>query len=398
MTRRANTRGPIDRPVKRLRQRQRADGTWRIWWEPDARARDLGFGPVELSDRKLGWSERRARELNAEVDRAAATGQRRAQTSPTGRTMMDLIENYRASADFTDRLRPKTRDSYEKNLAAIGAKWGDTLVLDFTKPVVNNWYETLCRQTPSRAVALVRMLSILFARAERIGWRPEGSNPCARLKLRAPDPRDRLATWAELDALVAAADGIGLAPVGTACLIAALSGQRQTDILKATTAEFRMIELDGKPVWVWHLTRSKRGNEGVIKLHPELVDRLRPTLVVDAEALIEDDARPLLIAPGAHRPYDEHLFAKHFARVRAEARRSCRSVSDLQFRDLRRTFATWSMESGTDHQRVGLALGNRLASNARLSRTYLIATLQATAAAVDAIQRPQAPAKKGKHS
>jgi integrase len=387
--------GPITRRITRLRQRQRANGSWRIWWEPDARARALGFVPVELSEHKLTWSERRARDLNAEVDRAAITGQRGAQASPIGRSMDDLIHNYRRAQDFTD-LRPKTRDSYAKNLDTISAKWGGALVIDFTKPVVNNWYETLRRRTPARALALVRMLSILFARAERIGWRAEGSNPCARLKLRTPDPRDRMATWAELDALVTAADRIDLPQIGTACLMAALSGQRQTDILKATTDEFRMLHLDGKPVWVWHLTRSKRQNEGVIKLHPELLDRLRPLLMIDADALVDDDTRPLLTAPHSGGAYGEFLFAKHFARVRAAAARRCPSVRSLQFRDLRRTFGTWSMESGIDHQRVGLALGNRVATNARLSKTYLIATLQATAPAVDAIQRPQGQIKKGK--
>lgn len=386
---------PINRKIPNLRQRQRANGDWRIWWEPSASARALGFAPVELDATRLTWSERQAVKLNDEVARALKAGTRGDAAQPTGRTIADLIDNYRRSDEYR-QLRPKTQDSYAKNLATIETKWGRELVVSFTKPVIFTWYETLKRDTPSRAVALVRMLSILFARAERIGWRAEGSNPCSRMGLGQPDTRDRLATWAELDALVAAADTLGLAPVGTACLMAILTGQRQTDILKATLGEFQMVELGTAPAWVWTFTRSKRGNDGAIKLHPELVDRLRPLLVRDAEDLIDDaDSLPLILCPTTARPYDEHLFAKHMARVRAAAAKRCPSVASLQFRDLRRTFATWAMESGVEGQRVGLALGNRLASNPRLSRTYLIATAQATSTAVDAIQRPKGQNRKG---
>lgn len=380
---------PITKPPANLRQRQRADGAWRIWWEPTPAARALGFAPVELDAQRLTWSTRRARDLNDDLARARTTGARGAQASPQGRTIADLIDNYRRSDAWTD-LRPKTRDSYAKNLSAIEAKWGNALVVDFGKPVVFTWYETLKRDTPSRAVALVRMLSILFARAEKIGWRAEGQNPCAHLDMKSPMPRNRLATWAELDALVAAADKLGLAEVGTACLISALSGQRQTDVLKATLDEFHMVTLnDAPPIWVWSLTRSKRGNDGIIKLHPELVTRLHPLLVRDADDLTEAPDQPLLICQTTGKAYDEHLFAKHFGRVRAAAAKRIPALASLQFRDLRRTFVTWSIEGGTDHNRVGLAVGNRLATNAALAKTYVIATLPATAAAVDAIQRPK---------
>jgi integrase len=389
---------PIASPPANLRQRQRSDDTWRIWWEPTPAARALGFAVVELDATRLSWSTRRATALNDDLDRARTGHKRSDHAQPVGRTFDELIENYRRSDDFRD-LRAKTRDSYARNLSTISRKWGTTLVVDLSKPVVFTWYETLRRETPSRAVALVRMLSILCARAERIGWRAEGQNPAAKLGMKAPQPRDRLATWDELDALVTAADKLDLHAVGTACLMSALSGQRQTDVLKARLSEFQMLPLpDGAPIWVWHLTRSKRGNAGAVKLHPELVERLRPLLVRDAEDLIEAADAPLLICPTTAKPYDEHLFAKHFARVRDAAAKSRRSVKTLTFRDLRRTFVTWSIEGGTDHNRVGLAVGNKLASNAQLAKTYVIATLQATAAAVDNIKRPTGQKPKGKQA
>jgi integrase len=392
------TRPPIAKPPANLRQRQRADKEWRIWWEPTASARALGFAAVELDAKRLTWSTRRAKELNDELARARSAGARAATASPVGRTFADLIENYRRSDAFAE-LRPKTRDSYAKNLSAIERKWGQTLVVDMSKPVVFNWFETLKRDTPSRAVALVRMLSILCARAEKIGWRAEGQNPCARLGMASPQSRNRVATWAELDALVAAADRLDLPTVGTACLMSALSGQRQTDVLKATLDEFQMLPMpDGPPMWIWHLTRSKRGNEGAVKLHPELVTRLRPLLVRDADDLVEGDNAPLLVCGRTGKPYDEHLFAKHFDQVRKAAAKRCPTAATLQFRDLRRTFVTWSIEGGTDHARVGLAVGNRLATNATLARTYVIATAQATAAAVDAVQRPKGQNPKGKNA
>jgi integrase len=380
-------RRPIVTPPPGLRQRQRADGTWRLWWEPQADARARGFKPVELDAGKLTWSVREAARLNDAVARDTPS----AASRPTGRTITDLIENYRRSPAW-DGLRPKTRESYARNLTTCDTKWGTSLVVDFSKPVMNEWYEALLRSgRPSLAQALIRMMSILFARAEVIGWRAENSNPCMRLKLRTPPPRGRVAEWAELDALVAAADAIGMQQIGNACLLGALQGQRLTDVREATGDDFHNMPMatGGPRVWVWNLTRSKRGTHGAMQLHPEAASRMADAL---RRTILFPDA-PLIATP-AGTAYSEDLFQKHFQRVRNAAARSCPSVADLQFRDLRRTFGAWSRGGGATQGDVGDVLGNSAATNPRLKATYMAPNLQTASRAVLSIARPSQSERK----
>eukprot|EP00919_Chromeraceae_sp_WS-2016_P079842 GHVR01188887.1.p1 GENE.GHVR01188887.1~~GHVR01188887.1.p1 ORF type:complete len:110 (-),score=14.87 GHVR01188887.1:181-510(-) len=62
-------RAPITDKVTGLRQRRRANGSWRVWWEPNQSARDLGFDAVELNADRATWSVREAKRLNEDVDR-----------------------------------------------------------------------------------------------------------------------------------------------------------------------------------------------------------------------------------------------------------------------------------------------------------------------------------------
>ena len=66
----------IDNPPAGLRERRRSDGTVRIWWEPSAAARALGFSVVELDEKRLTWSRREVEKLNTELARAQRNGRR----------------------------------------------------------------------------------------------------------------------------------------------------------------------------------------------------------------------------------------------------------------------------------------------------------------------------------
>lgn len=390
MTRRKHE--PVLNAPPRLRQRQRADGTWRVWWEPRAEDRPLGFAAVELSADRPDWSRREAARLNAELARARAAGTRRQGTASRGRRIADLVAIYRAAPEFLG-LADKTRKSYGTLLRMIETKWGNDLVADFDKATMKVWYESLYRDRGATvAVRLIRMMSILFSQAETRGWRPENSNPCFRLRLRTPAPRDRFATWDELDALIAAADAEGLAAMALAIGLSFYAGQRETDVMRATRDAF--VPMPGG-VWVWRLRRSKRQNLGAVPVHPDVLPRLRRALA-DAG----DPARPrgpadaLLLDEALGRPYDEDLFAKRWARVRARAAQGLPAIATLQFRDLRRSFGVHARAGGTSKEDVGDVLGNSAASNPLLGETYMPPTLATASRAVAALRRPASPAKK----
>ncbi len=392
-------RAPITDKIAGLRQRARADGAWRVWWEPNASARALGFAPVELDATRPTWSVRRARALNDDVARHRA-GDTSAPAGPGGRTMAALINAYRHDPEFLDK-KPATREGYARNLGIIEAKWGAFPVARFDKPVMRTWYLTN-RDTrgETMAVRLNAMASVLFSFAELAGWRPEGSNPCFRLKMRIPPPRNRIANWAEIDALIDAGDlADHLRPIATAALLAVLQGQRQSDVRRATVGQFRQIAVTDpvsgatRDVWAWRVDRSKRGTLGLMQLHPLVLARVLPLLAG------RDTDAPLLTDARLGRAFDKDLFQKRWGKLRAQASKFCPSVLTapvLQFRDLRRTFAVWAKAGGAGDDDVGDVLGNSAALDPRLQETYMPPSFATASRAVLSIVRPAAPAKAGR--
>lgn len=374
-----------------MRTRDRADGSTRAWWEPNASARALGFQPVELDGNRLTWSAREAERINREVDAARKGGAPTAK--PGSRTVDDLIETYKRSRQFAAK-KPATRRDYLGAFRLISKKWGRHPVSEFTKPVMYTWHETLADASgQAQAVALVRKMSLLFSHAELLGWRAEGSNPCARLKMQTPAPRSRWLSWAEIDALVAAADRLGLSATGTAILLSALQGQRQTDVIEAAPGDFHHVEIPGEPglgrVWVWQLTRSKRGTEGAMPLHPEVTPRVRAALAANP------GGATLLVDELGGRPFTPDAIKDRFTRVRAAAAKDMPSLASVQFRDLRRTFGALARAAGASKADVGDVLGNTAATDPRLGETYMPPTFYTARRAVEAIRRPT-PSKEEK--
>lgn len=379
------SRKPITEKIPYMRQRRRADGTWRLWWEPSNDAAAIGFKAVELDANKPTWSARQAKQINQDVKRAQST---KGTANPRrGRTISDLIADYRVKV--LHKKRAKTQHSYNLNLNLVEKKWGTNLAIEFNKPVMHAWYENLSENNgPSLAVALIRMMSILFARAEIIGWRPENSNPCFTLGMSTPKARKRVASWDELDAIITAATENGLPSMATAIILSAMQGQRQTDVIKATRGEFRQhaqINQSGQQetVWVWALVRSKRETSGVIRLHP--------TAEIHITRILQMAGTPtdrLLIEERTGRAYSLDLFQKRWAETRAKAARTTPSVTTLQFRDLRRTFAVWARAGGISKEDIGDVLGNSAATNWQIGETYMPPQFETTERAVMAIKRP----------
>lgn len=375
----------IPDPPKGLRERMRSDGSVRLWWEPTAEARAKGMKPVDLDPRRLSWSVREAERLNREAARPV-------RKRTVGITVDYAIDDYLQSRDFRAK-RDKTQAGYRNFLSVIRQKWGPTLIADFTRPTLRTWYEALYEDRGRyMALSLVRVFSILFSHAEMRGWRPEGSNPCSKLKIEIPKGRRRIADWAQIDMLLSAADDMGAASIGHAVLLSALQGQRQTDIVEARREGFREVRMvtdDGDTaIWVWHLTRSKRGNESVIPLHPEVVTRLAARLSDAADGpLLTDEANGL--------PYTPDRFRHRWAEVRQAAiDAGCTALHGLQFRDLRRTFGRLSRAGGATKADVGDVLGNSAAVNQLLGDIYMAPEIESLFRAVRAVQRPQSKKRK----
>lgn len=403
MTRKA--KGPIATALRgdlppRLRERQRADGSWRCWWEAETAVKKLGFASVELDARAPLKAAREARKLNDQVDEARRTGTApRAKRGPL--CLEDVVEDFKRSVQW-DQLAPKTRVSYGKGFRLIVEKWGSFAVADFNKPVLRTWYETLYRDAGQwQAAALIRLMSILMAHAELRGHRPENSNPCYRLGVSIPKGRSRVASWDEFDALQAAALRVGLPSIGALAALSMLAGQRETDCMQALRGDFVTLPVkwpgavEAVDVWAWDLSRSKTGATGKIMLHPELAPIVAGILRRPGPA----DAR-LVVEERLGRPYDEDLFQSRWGEVRASAIAGgtqddgttwapCPSLATLQFRDLRRSFSAHARRGGASIDDAGDVLGNSAAKNAQIKGTYMPPEFFTAARAVAAVARPE---------
>lgn len=383
---------PIADKVTGLRQRQRADGTWRVWWEPNTPQKALGLCSIELDADRPGWTISQAKKA-ADTARKVVQGEATPEVTRRGqRTIGALIGGYRQ--DELPGVKPATQRSYRGLLSLIERKWGDELVGDMTHGVMYRWGKSLQRESgKTQAKRLVAMMSILMSYAERIEWRPHNSNPCLRLSIEVPPPRQRVATAEELAALEAAAEAIGTdraRATADAMRLSLFQGQRQADVLAATVGAFRKItwpSLDGDQLvqrtgWVWLFTRSKRGTEGGLPVHPENL-----ALIERRTRETNDPATPLL--PGRRGLWTVDEFQKDWANLRAKAAEALPSCATLQFRDLRRTGAVWARQGGASKSDVGDVLGNTAAQNAQLTDTYMPASFETSSRAIGAIRRPQ---------
>lgn len=429
-----SARPPIpksDAPAN-LRQRRRAGGDWRVWWEPTAPMRATGATPVELDADRPTWSVREARRLNTQaLARLAPAKPRR--RAPRGRTMLDLIEAYKASPKWRlsredGGLAPDTKRTYAGIFQRIERKWGHRLVIDFDNQIVLEWLETLATEISiDTAQHTRRGLSVLFTYAKRKGWR--GDNPCLDIDLPQPRPRQKTASWAELQALLAAADQLGRPGVACAIALGVLQGQRPMDILTAHPSQFLEIEVapdgaawaarldaptewievtpdaplhraidtaralgllsdDGGTVGLWTLVRSKRGNQGGFLLHPEVMRR------VSDLARAAKPGQDVLIAGDAGQPYTRTAFGNRYRQARTKAAKTHPGLADLQFRDLRRTFGVLSRGGGASERDVADGLGNNAWKDAGLSQTYMPDSFDTASRAVAAIRAPQTPKKR----
>jgi integrase len=353
---------------------------------------------VELDADRAAWSIKEARRLNAEVDKAIETGQRRA-ARPTGRTMSDLIREYRQSITFREDLAPKTQRSYGALLNQIEDKWGHRRAMDFDKPVMFAWYQALYNGKSARmAQALIRQMSILFSHAELLGWRSEGSNPCFNLGVRTPRGRSRVASWDEIEALLLTAETLGRHAMALAIRLSLYHGQRETDVIQATRGAFQLRmarpwgEKEERPTWVWFFRRSKRKNDASLPVHAEVIPFLRAALADAGTAekpRLPTDA--LLVDEAVGRAYDEDLFAKRWREIRAKAAEleGMADITTLQFRDLRRTFGVLARQGGASADDTGDVLGNSAANDPQLGEIYMQPTFDTTSRAIAAVQSPK---------
>ena len=211
---------------------------------------------------------------------------------------------------------------------------------------VRNWFARL-HATPVAADRSMPILSVILREAERMGLRPEGSNPCRGIRRYRRKGRERFLSDEEirrLSARLAAHEARWPRQVAIIRLLL-LTGCRKSEILTLQWSDYRDGHL--------FLRDSKTGPRTVWLSGPARA-------VLDA---LERKGRWAFPASrgGRHRSAD--WLERFWQRVRAEA-----ELGDVHLHDLRHTLASLALRGGETVPAIGRMLGHR---NAETTLKYI---------------------------
>ena len=216
-------------------------------------------------------------------------------------------------------------------------RFGGAQIADITRADVQRWFASR-RATPVAADRSMPVLSVIMKEAERMGYRPEGSNPSRGIRRYRRKGRERFLSDAEIGRLAArlSAHEGGRSLEVAAVRLLLLTGCRKSEVLTLRWSDYREGRLflrDGKtgPRTVW-LSRAARNDTQTTSTAP---------------------------APGSSR-HDAPMgrqaqccFVTFWQRVRAEA-----DLSDVRLHDLRHAHATFALRHGESVLAIGRLLGH----------------------------------------
>ena len=212
-------------------------------------------------------------------------------------------------------------------------------IADIDRQEVRNWFARL-RATPVAANRSMPILSIIMREAERMGMRPEGSNPCRGIKRYRRKGRERFLSEDEIRRLSASLKAHEARwPQQVAIIrLLLLTGCRKGEILTLQWSDYR----DGN----LYLRDSKTGPRTVWLSEPARA-------VLDG---LERKNRWIFPASGADRHRSAFWLDRFWHRVRTEA-----ELEDIHLHDLRHTVASLALRQGETVLAIGRLLGHRKA-------------------------------------
>ena len=209
-------------------------------------------------------------------------------------------------------------------------------ISEISRQDVQRWFASL-RATPVAADRSMPILSVIMKEAEQLGYRPEGSNPCRRIRRYRRKGRERYLSDDELRHLAARVTvHEGERPLEVAAVrLLLLTGCRKSEVRTLRWSDYREGHL--------FLRDSKTGPRTV-------------WLSGAARAVLETlDRTGAWVFPGrgASQPMCPTCLDRFWYCVRAEA-----DLSDVRLHDVRHTYASFALRRGESVLAIGRLLGH----------------------------------------
>jgi integrase len=253
-------------------------------------------------------------------------------------TISDLAAKF-ISEYAPHHLKESTQADYLRSIEKfIVPQLGDKKIVDLNRQAAASFHHSLSR-TPYQANRVLGTLSVMLTQAEIWGMRPEGPNPCLRVKRFKEKKRERFLSSDEMARLASALDEEAKsAPVTAAAFrLLILTGCRLGEVQKLTWDE---VDFEREEI---RLSDSKTGTKtvyfseqgaAILKSIPRLPDN------------------PYVIHGRVEGQYLTD-FQKPWRRIRKAA-----DLEDVRIHDLRHTFAANAAAQGLSLPMIGKLLGH----------------------------------------
>ena len=214
----------------------------------------------------------------------------------------------------------------------------DYRIDEITRSDVLEWFDSM-RDRPGSANRSLPLLSVLMQQAEDYGLRPEGSNPCNKIKRYRLRAKERFLTPDELKRLGEVLQQVEAKPSlrseVAAIRLLILTGARKSEIISLQWSFYRQGHL--------YLPDSKTGPKTIFLSEParQILDRLPR----------KKKSKWVFPRPKKRGHIDD--FQLWYRRIRKEA-----GLNNVRIHDLRHSYASIAIRLGVDLRTIGILLGH----------------------------------------